>query len=248
MIKILAVIGLLAPVGLYAGFRSGGGESSSARSDGDIRGPITDREPTGSLADAAREPAQRSPEPVQMAQAPAARPPAVKPAPPPAKPAAPAAQPRLAADPAQANAMTVVETYGEWRLQCFGTPVQRCELQQKRIDAQTQTTVFWVELASVAATNEETLSVITPLGMRVAAGLTFSVDGQYSTELQTQTCLQIGCVSQLKLTRPVLTKMFAGQAFRATVTNLAGQKITLAMPTTGFTDGYNRMFALTNKR
>lgn len=223
-----------------------------------IRGGVYDETPTGAIRSQA--PPQQNSEAVQdlpmivaqanqqQPRAPAPRQPAPQQQSPTqnAPQAAPQAQ---AAQPAQdPNGPQLVEMFGEWKLQCFGRPLQRCELQQRRIDSRTQATIFWVEIARTPNATDDTITIITPLGMKVSAGITFSLDGQMSQSLQSQTCVQFGCLSQLKANRVLQQKLLQSKELRATVTNLAGQKVTLEMPSNGISEGYNRMFALTNTR
>jgi len=225
-----------------------------------IRGGVYDETPTGTTRN--EEQPQVAPDQrIIVAQA--------QPQPPvprPATPAAPAqaqrqpsqpvqqpvpaqqAQPAPQAQPQDPNGPTLVEMFGEWKLQCFGRPLQRCELQQRRIDARTQATIFWVEIARTPNATDDTITIITPLGMKVLAGITFSIDGQLSQSLQPQTCVQFGCLSQLKANRVIQQKLVQSKQLRATVTNLAGQKVTLEMPSNGLSEGYNRMYAVTNTR
>ena len=230
-----------------------------ARSDQespDLRGSVYDQTPTGVIRneDISTLPSEQFGETrpllAQAQQKPAAQrqqTPAVRSAAP-AQPAPPTPQPQpgkpdQSQDP---NGPQLVEMFGEWKLQCFGRPVQRCELQQRRIDPRTQTTIFWVEISRTPNASDDTITIITPLGMKVLAGINFSIDGQFSQALQPQTCVQFGCLSQLKANRVFQQKLLQSKQLKATVTSLAGQKVTFEMPADGISEGYSRMFALTN--
>ena len=134
----------------------------------------------------------------------------------------------------------LLEQYQDWTFRCFTGPQSRCELFQNRINPQTKQPVFWVEWTRHLSGKEE-LAIITPLGSRVADGLTLSVDGAFSWTVAIRTCVPVGCMAQININKVLLNRIMRGKILIATLTSLSGDKVPMQISLAGFAKGYARL-------
>lgn len=136
--------------------------------------------------------------------------------------------------------MSVKESYGAWSLQCFGAPILRCELTSVLPGANAIT----ANIVRARADKQDTLNVIGPFGVLLKERARISIDGSYGTGMNIVTCLQSGCVFQLKVDQELLDNLSQGAEMRASFVMSNKQNSNLSIPLSGLADAYIRMATL----
>lgn len=145
----------------------------------------------------------------------------------------------------------LTETYRDWTLRCgtpqnapTGTP-RSCEMVQelsRQAGGQQQRV-----LAIFVARSDDTggqLTMITPLGLALPAGVVLSVGDQVTVEIAYATCRPVGCISGSRLDGELLAAFIAGSAATVRVRTLDGQDVALDFSLNGFAAAWNRLAEL----
>ena len=140
----------------------------------------------------------------------------------------------------------LIERYADWTLQCFQASPPRCEAFQKRKQGNTEL-VLWVELSQKRGAAPD-LNVVTPLGTRLADGLSLSIDRKFSIQGKYKTCLDLGCLTHIPGNAVLIDRLMKGTLLLSTVTAANGQKITMTLPLTGLAQSYQRLGQLLKGR
>jgi len=158
-------------------------------------------------------------------------------------------------DPAPARAQaqaakpdTLTETYGNWTVSCQtvtadGKSTRRCQLSQelKEKGGQGQR-VLGLIIASPEPTAE--LTVITPLGIALSAGLTIEVGDAPLLKMAFSTCRPGGCFAAGPLTAKALTSLETAEEATARLGTLKGQPLLIKFPLPGLAQARKRLAEL----
>ena len=156
--------------------------------------------------------------------------------------------PVVAQDAAGADPDRLTETYRDWTLRCSvpqnapaGAP-RTCEMVQelsRQSGGQQQRvlTVFVVR----GEDGGGQLTMITPLGLALPAGVTLSVGEQVSIEIAYATCRPVGCISSVRLDGALLDALTAGTVATVGVSTLEGQNVAIELSLNGFGAAWNRL-------
>ncbi|GLI93822.1 invasion associated locus B family protein [Methylocystis echinoides] len=147
-------------------------------------------------------------------------------------PAAPAAQ-----QPAKAD---VVETHGDWVLQCWKQKARMCQILQREIEAKSQKTILITTISAMPDKGYR-IMMLTPLGLKAVQTLPVTIDNAPFAEIPMQSCIASGCVHVMELTAPLLAKLQSAGDISLTLTAMNGQKLGLRVPVKGLKDALGKM-------
>jgi invasion protein IalB len=186
-------------------------------------------------APAAEAPAEEAP----AAGAPATEAPAAE-APAPEAPAAEAP----AGDPAAREVMEIVrETHGDWEVRC-APDGSDCFMYQLALDDQ-DNPVAEVSVLKLPAGAEAVagVTVVSPLGTLLPAGVTLQVDGGERRQYPFGWCSQVGCFARFGLAAPAVDALKRGRGGTLTLASIAAPQtpLTLELSLTGFTAAYDSL-------
>ena len=159
--------------------------------------------------------------------------------------------PAPAQDTAAPGPDRLTETYRDWTLRCgtpqnapAGTP-RSCEMVQElsRQAGGQQQRVLAIFVARAEDSGGQ-ITMITPLGLALPAGVVLSVGDRVSVEIAYATCRPIGCISGSRLDGELLSAFIAGTAATVRVRTLDGQDVALDFSLNGFTAAWNRLAEL----
>jgi len=157
----------------------------------------------------------------------------------PPAPAPAAPSPSQAAAGAVAVKPDLSEEIGDWRLQCFAKPGRTCEFEQRRVNPSNQALVIWVELArSLTPKPVWQLTVMLPLGFRIAPSLGVRADDELLLDLPIVTCVPAGCVHAAEMPVAGLDTLQKAQTLGTEIVDLKGQRYALNVSMHGFKEAY----------
>ena len=139
--------------------------------------------------------------------------------------------------PDASQRLSVQESYGAWGLQCYGLPIIRCELSNIRPGTNTVT----ANIVRARTEKQDTLNVIGPFSVLLKERARISIDGIYGASMNVVTCLQSGCVFQLKVDQELLDNLSQGTEMRAIFMMSNKQSNNLSISLSGLADAYIRM-------
>jgi invasion protein IalB len=182
--------------------------------------------------------------PAAPAEAPAAETPAAE------APAAPAEAPAPGAAapgaPAEPEVMEIVrETFGDWEVRC-APEGDECFMYQLALDTKknpvAEVSILKLPEASEAAAG---VTVVTPLGTLLTAGVGVQVDGGEARRYPFGYCIQVGCFARFGLAQPSLDAMKRGRTGKLTLVSVAAPNapLTLDLSLAGFTAAYDSLQA-----
>jgi len=173
----------------------------------------------------------------EFKQAPAGQKPA---APPPPQPQQAANAPAAPAPAQQPPKPDLAENYGDWLLQCWKGPQKNCQLVQRRVQAGTQQAVLIMAINARPA-QPYSISVITPLGMRVLPSLPLFADKVALADVPVQTCVPTGCVHAMELGAALLTKLQSAGEISFVLQGMNGQRFNVSAGTKGLNEGLTKL-------
>lgn len=153
----------------------------------------------------------------------------------PTSPPAPAAPPAAETPPAPTLVWTTRCTSEGRRL-----PLD-CAMEQRAYITTTGQFIGSVALRIPPDTQAPVLRVTTPLGLSLAGGVWFNVDGGTPISLPLQTCDANGCYAGSPVSPELLGTLSRGTTLNVTFKNLSEQDITLPMSLIGFTAAYQKI-------
>ena len=143
---------------------------------------------------------------------------------------------------------SLTETYRSWTVRCgvpqnapAGTP-RTCEMVQElsRQSGGQQQRLLTVFVASEGDSGGQ-LTLISPLGLALPAGITISVGEQVSIQIAYATCRPVGCISSVRLDAELLAALVTGTTATVGVRTLDGQNVALEVSLDGFGAAWNRL-------
>jgi invasion protein IalB len=157
-------------------------------------------------------------------------------APPPTQTPAPAPAPGAAEAP-QTPALV-------WTTRCTSEgrrlPLD-CAMEQRAYITSTGQFIGSVTLRLPPDTQSPVMMITTPLGLSLAGGVVFNIDGGTPTTLPLQTCDNNGCYAGAPVSSEMLSAMSRGTTLNVTFKNLSQQDISLPMSLLGFTAAYQKI-------
>lgn len=113
-----------------------------------------------------------------------------------------------------------------------------CQLVQRAISAQTRRPIAALTLRFPAG-GAANLLISAPVGVSLAQGVSFDVDGNGKQSLPFDICDPSSCYASTPLSAALLSAMQAGQKFNITVANEQKKTMTIPFSLAGFTASYN---------
>ena len=136
---------------------------------------------------------------------------------------------------------------GAWRLHCLVDQQRKCELSQRRIDNSSKTTALWIE---IDATEKEdsvyTISLLTPLGMKIAQTTPLMGDNKVAVAIPIISCVPAGCVHRAMAPRQAIDGLVSSKNIGAQVMTQNGRPLFLPLDANGFLEGLSKMKAFLN--
>jgi invasion protein IalB len=158
--------------------------------------------------------------------------------------APPAAAPSPPPAPAPAAAETPQTPALVWTTRCTSEgrrlPLD-CAMEQRAFITSTGQFIGSVTLRLPPDTQSPVMMITTPLGLSLAGGVVFNIDGGTPTTLPLQTCDNNGCYAGAPVSSELLAAMSRGTTLNVTFKNLSQQDISLPMSLIGFTAAYQKI-------
>jgi invasion protein IalB len=134
------------------------------------------------------------------------------------------------------DSMQTTRAFQDWRLTCSARTDKNggCVLQGAILDKASNTPLVQLTIGRKDA--NDTLAVVTPLGVLIPPGMRISVGTAKPKVLAFKTCLQGGCVATLPLDSSLTTAMTQNAGGQIVVVNGAGKTVGLNYSLQGFKD------------
>lgn len=157
-------------------------------------------------------------------------------APPPAPAPAPAPPPAAAETPQAPALVWTTRCTSEGRRLPFD-----CSMEQRAYITSTGQFIGSVTIRIPPDTQAPVMMITTPLGLSLAGGVVFDIDGGTPTTLPLQTCDNNGCYAGSPVSAELLSALSRGTTLNVTFKNLNQQDINLPMSLLGFTAAYQKI-------
>jgi invasion protein IalB len=135
------------------------------------------------------------------------------------------------------------DKFGDWEVRC-APDGKECFMYQLALDQQ-KNPVAEVSILKLpeAAEADAGVTVVTPLGTLLTAGVMLQVDGGERRQYPFAWCSQIGCFARFGLAKPSLDGMKRGKAGTITLVSVGAPQapVTLALSLSGFTAAYDSL-------
>lgn len=153
-------------------------------------------------------------------------------------------------DPAEGAAPTepevleiVRETHGDWEVRCLPDG-NDCFLYQLALD-ETENPVAEFSMVRLPAGGEATagVTVVTPLGTLLPAGLVLQIDSAQARQYDFTFCSQVGCFARFGLAEDAIAAMKRGRSGRLQLVSIGApeQPVSLGLSLIGFTAAYDSL-------
>ncbi len=146
------------------------------------------------------------------------------------------------------GATALSESHGSWIVSCQTVETKaNCAITQNQQNQQNGQRILTVELGATAGAETVQGVMILPFGLRLADGITLSIDEETeTTALAFSTCLPAGCVVPVTLEPALIAKLQAGKSATLLArANATGQDVVISVPLDGFAAALARQKALT---
>ena len=130
----------------------------------------------------------------------------------------------------------------EWTKVCDQDPAAKAEICYTTRDfvSDDGRRVLSVAIYDVKASkSQKTVRFLMPLGLLLPPGIRFAVDQGESTSGRYGICFPNGCFAEAQVKNEFVASLKKGAALNVSAQNQAGQMITLAIPTAGFSKAYD---------
>ena len=131
-----------------------------------------------------------------------------------------------------------------WSVGCAATErtaALNCALEQRVFVANTGQLIGSVSVRLPGDTKEPVMTITTPLGLFLPAGISIAIDEDTAQMLEVQTCDAHGCYAESPVSDTLLTKMFKGKKLNVGFQDLSKRPINLSLSLTGFSGAYARI-------
>jgi invasion protein IalB len=131
------------------------------------------------------------------------------------------------------------QSFGNWALVCNQPEgdAQRCSLLMRVINQEAQQVLMSLNLTRGPLGNAIVV-INTPPGVTIPAGVSLTPEGGTTETGGVQVCRPQGCTGVIVLSETLLAEMSAVETTTVGYTAANGQAVNLALPTTGFAEGY----------
>lgn len=116
-----------------------------------------------------------------------------------------------------------------------------CAIEQRVFVANTGQLIGSVSVRVPDDTNGPVITIITPLGLFLPAGVSIAIDEDPAQTLEVQTCDARGCYAQSPVSENLLGKMFKGKQLNVRFQDMSKRPINLQLSLTGFTDAFAKI-------
>ena len=149
-----------------------------------------------------------------------------------------------AGKPAEPEILEIVrDTFGDWQIRC-APEGDNCFMYQLALDGQ-QNPVAEFSLLKLPAEAEATagVTVVTPLGTLLPAGLVLQVDGGERRQYPFSWCSQVGCFARFGLDDGSIDAMKRGNGGKVTLVSVSAPNapVTLDVSLSGFTAAFDSL-------
>jgi invasion protein IalB len=139
----------------------------------------------------------------------------------------------------------VRESHGDWEVRCLPDESE-CFLYQLALDGD-ENPVAEFSLVTLPAGSEAVagVTVVTPLGTLLPAGLQMQIDGANARQYDFTFCSQVGCFARFGLANDAVTALKRGRVAQLTLVSIGApqQPVQLDVSLTGFTAAYDSLEA-----
>lgn len=144
------------------------------------------------------------------------------------------------------------ETYRDWVVRCQQVEVaeanaslQLCQMSQELHQRNGNQRVLAVNISGPTDGGASQVTIITPFGLDISAGIGLRIDDVEVSSMAFTTCLPVGCVANLELDKITLTKLQEGQAAQVVLHQLQSpEPLLITVSLAGFTAAWDRLDAL----
>jgi invasion protein IalB len=140
----------------------------------------------------------------------------------------------------------VRDTFGAWEVRC-APDGDECFMYQLALDEK-KNPVAEVSILKLpeAAEADAGVTVVTPLGTLLTAGVALQVDGGERRQYPFGYCIQVGCFARFGLAQPSLDALKRGKTGELTLVSVAqpNAPLTLDLSLSGFTAAFDSLEAL----
>jgi invasion protein IalB len=149
-----------------------------------------------------------------------------------------------AAAPAEPEVLEIVrDTFGDWQVRC-APEGDNCFMYQLALDAQ-ENPVAEFSLLKLPIEAEATagVTVVTPLGTLLPAGLVMQIDNGERRQYPFSWCSQVGCFARFGLNDASINSMKRGKAGKVALVSVGAPEapVTLDISLSGFTAAYDSL-------
>ena len=131
-----------------------------------------------------------------------------------------------------------------WSSKCESDSRQtavECSVEQTVVVAGSGQLLASVIVRVPAATREPVMTIQTPMGLYLPAGLTLQVDDDKPLSLALQTCDLKGCYAQMPVSAEMISAMKTGKLFKVGLQNMAKENITIPLTLRNFAEAYQKI-------
>jgi len=133
--------------------------------------------------------------------------------------------------------------FDDWVVNCAETgEAKNCAMSQTLRDAKTKQVVLTVFVAR-SKDGKNVVTVRTPVGVLLTAGLGLAIEGGPETTAQYRFCGPRACHAQFEVEGPVLDAFRQQATFTATFSRLDGQRLSVAGSLKGFSGAFDFLAA-----
>lgn len=121
-----------------------------------------------------------------------------------------------------------------------GLPAE-CVLQQRAFISKTRRVIGMIAIRVPSETKKPAMTIQTPLGMFLPAGVDVDIDGDMAQNYPFQTCNRNGCFVGFPIPDKLLAGMFKGGRLNVSFQYVNRKRLTLPMSLVGFSEAYARI-------
>ena len=139
---------------------------------------------------------------------------------------------------------TTAETFQDWMVRCItgqdGTKL--CEMTQELNDAKSGQRVLAIGIKpSAAADGSADATIVAPLGLKIAPGISLKIDEAAPINLPFDICLPAGCIVRAQMDAAQISALSAAKAIAVDMTAPDGTTLGVKLSPTGFADAWKRL-------
>lgn len=140
----------------------------------------------------------------------------------------------------------LVEKYGDWTVECgnaAGEPEPFCRMTQRLKQDGAQRHILSVFIRAKSGDSVALMTLIGPLGISLAKGITVSAGDKRLVEADFLTCIPRGCMARIELGSEAIEAFSAGDEAIVTMVALNGDPFSITVSLNGFTAAWARLNA-----